>query len=113
MDTRKLAMSEIKTVLTCPLGSTCEEIKNGEIHRCVWYITLMGKNPQTDEDINDKGCAMAWMPILLVENSRQQKSTAAAVESLRNENVSMTNKLTETLIGLAKFKALQNKGTQE
>jgi hypothetical protein len=28
---------------------------------------------------------MAWVPILLVENSAQQRSTAAAVESFRNE----------------------------
>jgi hypothetical protein len=28
---------------------------------------------------------MAWVPILLIENSAQQRSTAAAVESFRNE----------------------------
>jgi hypothetical protein len=28
---------------------------------------------------------MAWIPILLVENSQQQRSTSAAVESFRNE----------------------------
>ena len=30
---------------------------------------------------------MSWMPILMIENSQQQRSTGAAVESFRNEMV--------------------------
>jgi hypothetical protein len=30
---------------------------------------------------------MAWMPILAIENSQQQRQTGAAVESFRNEMV--------------------------
>jgi len=30
---------------------------------------------------------MAWMPILMIENSQQQRSTGSAVESFRNEMV--------------------------
>jgi hypothetical protein len=30
---------------------------------------------------------MAWMPMLMIENSQQQRSTGAAVESFRNEMV--------------------------
>jgi hypothetical protein len=78
---------EIKTVLTCPLGSKCEEIKDGAIHRCAWFIALAGKNPTSEEQIDEKGCAMSWVPILLIENSQQQRSTAAAIESFRNEMV--------------------------
>jgi len=75
----------IETVLTCPLGSKCEEIRDGKIHRCAWSIELDGMNPNTDQVIKERGCAMAWMPILMIENSKQQRSTAAAVESFRNE----------------------------
>ena len=75
---------EIKTVLTCPLGSKCEEVKDGAIHRCAWYTTLAGTNPNTGEQTDEHGCAMAWVPMLLVENSMQQRSTSAAVESFRN-----------------------------
>lgn len=95
---------EIKTVVTCPLGSKCEEIKDNAIHRCAWFVTLVGNDPTTDEPVNDKGCAMSWVPILLVENSRQQRSTSIAVESLRNENVLVTSHLTNTLISLAQNK---------
>jgi hypothetical protein len=31
---------------------------------------------------------MAWLPMLLIENSMQQRSTSAAVESFRNEMAS-------------------------
>ena len=79
---------EIKTVLTCPLGSSCEEVKDGAIHRCAWYTKLAGTNPNTGETIDEHGCAMSWMPMLLIENSMQQRSTSAAVESFRNEMTS-------------------------
>lgn len=75
----------IETVLTCPLGSKCEEIRDGKIHRCAWFTKLAGVDPSTGAAVDEQGCAMTWLPILLVENSKQQRSTAAAVESFRNE----------------------------
>ena len=88
---------EIKTVLTCPLGSSCEEIKDGAIHRCAWYTKLAGTNPNTGETIDEHGCAMSWMPMLLIENSMQQRSTSAAVESFRNEMTS-TNQTSQQIL---------------
>lgn len=79
---------EIKTVLTCPLGSVCTEIKDNTIHRCVWLTKLAGVNPNTGEKMDEEGCAMSFLPVLLVENSMQQRSTSAAVESFRNEMTS-------------------------
>jgi hypothetical protein len=79
---------ELKTVLTCPLGSVCTEIKDGAIHRCVWLTKLAGTNPNTGEKMDEEGCAMSFLPILLVENSMQQRSTSSAVESFRNEMTS-------------------------
>ena len=78
---------EIKTVLTCPLGAKCEEIKDGAIHRCAWYTKLAGTNPNTGESVDEHGCAMSWLPMLMIENSMQQRSTSAAVESFRNETM--------------------------
>jgi hypothetical protein len=75
----------IKTALSCPLGSKCEEIRDDTIHRCAWFIQLAGQDPNTGEARDEKGCAMAWMPVLLVENARQHIRTTAAVESFRNE----------------------------
>lgn len=74
----------METITVCPLGSECETIKDNKIHKCAWYTELKGVNPQTGEETNDKGCSMAWAPILLIENAREIKSLAAAVESSRN-----------------------------
>ena len=88
---------EIKTVLTCPLGAKCEEIKDGAIHRCVWYTKLAGTNPNTGEVMDEHGCAMSWLPMLMIENSMQQRSTSAAVESFRNETV-QANQTTQQIM---------------
>ena len=88
---------EIKTVLTCPLGAKCEEIKDGAIHRCAWYTKLAGTNPNTGETVDEHGCAMSWLPMLLIENSMQQRSTSAAVESFRNETV-QANQTTQQIM---------------
>ena len=50
-------------------------------------MQIRGKNPNTGEDTDEWGCSMAWLPVLMVENSQQQRSTGAAVESFRNEMV--------------------------
>lgn len=55
----------IETVLTCPLGSKCEEVRDGKIHRCAWFVTLAGQNPQTGEQMDEKGCSLTWLPVLL------------------------------------------------
>ena len=91
---------EIKTIQSCPLGSKCEEIKPDGIHRCTWLIELAGENPNTGEPINDRGCAMRWIPILLIENSRQQRSTSVAVESFRNE-MTAANQTSQRLFAVA------------
>ena len=67
----------------CPLDKfkPCRQLD------CAWFVKIVGKNPQTNADIDEHGCAIAWLPILTVENSQQQRQTGAAVESFRNEMV--------------------------
>lgn len=67
----------------CPLNSfaPCKQLD------CAWFVQLRGTNPNTGQEIDEWGCAMAWQPILMIENSQQQRQTAAAVESFRNEMV--------------------------
>lgn len=79
--------SGIPIVETCPLGSKCEEVKNGAIHRCKWYVAIKGMNPNTGEMMDEWNCSIAWSPFLMIENSQQQRSTGAAVESFRNEMI--------------------------
>lgn len=66
----------------CPmLNKTCIERK------CAWYMLVRGANPNTGEEVDNWGCAVAWLPVLTIENSQQQRQTGAAVESFRNEMV--------------------------
>lgn len=77
----------VETKITCPLGSECERIVGGTLEVCAWYTTIKGKNPQTDEDIDEKKCAIAWLPILSVENTGTGRHIAASIQSLRNETI--------------------------
>ena len=74
---------EIQVKQNCPLDSfnPCRQFD------CAWFMKINGKNPNTGKDVEDWGCAMAWMPILMIENSQQQRNTGSAVESFRNEMV--------------------------
>jgi len=92
--------------IICPMmgGEECVEdgaMRNGELVKCRFWITVMGKNPQTGETINNQDCAMAWMPVLLIENSKVNRETGAAVESLRNENVTTGQQITGALLQVA------------
>lgn len=95
---------QVQTVLTCPLGHKCEEVKDGAIHRCAWFTRLAGINPTTGEQQDEHGCAMNWLPILLIENSQQQKGTAAAVESFRNEMVVANKTSLDMMLSAAQTK---------
>ena len=65
---------------TCPLyKAPCVE------HQCRWYIQIMGTMPQTGEQKAEWGCAVEWLPVLLIDNAKETRQAAAAVESSRNE----------------------------
>lgn len=55
-------------------------------------------NPNTGEPIDEWQCAVNLLPILLIENSQQQRSTSAAVESFRNETVKNSGVLSQILL---------------
>ena len=104
---------EIQTELTCPLGSKCEEVRDGKIMRCAWFVKMAGQNPQTGDQIDEQGCAMHWLPVLLVENARTSRGTAAAVESFRNEMVNANNNSRSLLLGAAGAAASTNRLIEE
>lgn len=77
----------------CPLGAKCLEIKDNVQIYCPWYIKVQGKNPQSEELIDEYRCAMAWLPTLMIEHSLHERQTGAAVESFRNEMLKQNNVL--------------------
>jgi hypothetical protein len=93
---------KIEPKANCPLDgfNPCRQLE------CAWFLKITGKNPNTGEDVDDWGCSMAWMPILMIENSQQQRSTGAAVESFRNEMVKSNGVAAQIMLaGVAQSKA--------
>jgi hypothetical protein len=89
--------------IICPLmgGEPCVEdgsIRNGELVSCRFWVYVHGKNPQTGEDVRNGDCAMAWTPMLLIENSKVNRETGAAVESFRNEMVKSNEASQQVLV---------------
>jgi len=66
-------------------------------HQCLWYNMLQGKHPQTGLDVQEWGCSIAWLPLLLVENSAKMTGVQAATESFRNEMVKGQNVMNNIL----------------
>jgi hypothetical protein len=86
-------------------GTYCPLIKKDCIGlTCSWFTQVRGHNPNTGKDVDEWACAIAWLPILLIENSQQQRSTGAAIESFRNEVVNTNEKANMiTLEGINRF----------
>lgn len=66
---------------------------------------MRGSNPNTGAEVDEWGCAIAWLPMLMVENSQMQRHTGAAVESFRNEMVKANTTGQQVLIAAAGFAA--------
>lgn len=69
--------------------------------QCAWFTQMRGHNPNTGKEVDEWSCAMTWIPILLIENSQQQRSTGAAVESFRNEMVKANESSQQALLAMA------------
>ena len=70
--------------LICPLH---KQDMSEVCHKCPLWVKLRGNNLNDDSPMDEWKCAIAWLPILLCENSAFSRQTGAAVESLRNNVV--------------------------
>ena len=85
---------KIESKPNCPLDNfnPCRQLE------CAWFMKIQGTNPQTGSEIDEWGCSVAWLPVLMIENSKQQHHTGAAVESFRNEMVKVNKNSQEMLL---------------
>ena len=87
----------------CPLiQKKCKE------HKCKFYVQIVGKVPNTVEDISQFDCAISWLPMLLIEGTQQTRQSGAAIESFRNEMVRMNENTQYLLTNQTKLEALEN-----
>lgn len=85
---------KLETGNFCPLvQGPCKKLE------CTWFTQVRGTNPNTGEPVDEWGCAVTWLPVLLIENSQMQRHTGAAVESLRNESVKRADITNKILLG--------------
>lgn len=89
---------KLKPGTFCPLiQGECKGLE------CSWFTQVRGTNPNTGEDVDEWGCAVTWLPVLMIENSQQQRHTGAAMESFRNEMVKATQVSHAILLATAKL----------
>ncbi len=71
---------KIKPEGNCPLNKfkPCKKLE------CAWFIEVRGTNPNTGDETSEWGCAISWLPVMLIENAQQSRQTGAAIESFRN-----------------------------
>lgn len=67
----------------CPLNN----FEPCKMFDCAWFVQMRGTDPSSGKEVDDYACAIAWTPMLLVENALHTRHTGAAIESFRNEMV--------------------------
>lgn len=70
--------------MLCPLH---KEDMSKVCHKCPWWMQLRGVNPNTGQEMDQWGCAVSFLPVLMIENAAQARASGAAIESFRNEMV--------------------------
>jgi len=91
----------------CPLGAKCEELKlEGKkpvLYRCPWYVQVRGVDANTGEETGTWGCAIAWMPTLMINTANESRKGTAATESFRNEMVRRGEETQQALLVAAQL----------
>lgn len=94
-------------------GPVCPLIKKECVEsKCRFWIHITGKHPQSGVSLDHFDCAVAWLPVLLVDNARHTVGVQAAVESMRNEVVKRQDQL-NTAVALGQRKAAKQIGEED
>lgn len=92
---------ELKAKHGCPINNfePCKQLD------CAWFTKLAGKNPQGEKEIEEWGCAITMLPLLMVAQTNATRGTQAATESFRN----IMTEQQEELLNLAKEGGVETK----
>jgi hypothetical protein len=91
-------------------GTFCPLIKKDCVGlTCAWYTRVQGYDMNSGNQVDSYECAISWLPMLLIENSGQQRQTGAAVESFRNEMVKANETQTKLILATASGESQQPK----
>ncbi len=73
-----------------PKGKTCpmhRKSMRDVCETCPLWTKLVGQDPQSGKQVNQWNCSLAWLPMLLIENSKETRSAGSAIEDMRNKIV--------------------------
>jgi hypothetical protein len=89
--------------LVCPLHQKpMEQV----CHTCPWWLYMRGTNKNTGQDVDDWGCAIGFLPMLLIETAAQTRGAAAATEDARNKIVETVGGMTRSIVAIAETRRL-------
>lgn len=80
----------------CPLY---KEDMSKVCHKCAFWTHVRGAHPQTGEDMDTWNCAIALLPVLMIEVGRQTSHVGAEVNSMRNETAKQAEAARRLLFG--------------
>jgi len=89
----------------CPatgFAKTCRSIVTK--YECPKFVKISGVNPNDGNPVDRFGCVDTFLPMLLIENSQQQRQTGASCDKVANEvakfheNMARANLVTANLI---------------
>lgn len=96
-----------RQVMVCPFNGEvcCDGIRKdfpkdkatGRQLTCRWWTHVRGKDPSSAIELDHFDCAIAWGPVLTIENSQMQRQTSAAVDKVATE----VSKVRETPISIS------------
>jgi len=80
---------ELKVQHNCPINNfePCKQLE------CAWFTKLVGKNPQGEKEIEEWGCAVTMLPLILIDQNVGIRGTQSAVESFRNKMIEQQDEL--------------------
>lgn len=91
-------------------GKFCPLIKKDCIGlQCSWYTQVRGTEPQSGKEVDEWACAIAWMPMLLINTAQEVRQGAAATESFRNQMVDASDASREAATAIAQGLLMQHR----
>ena len=80
------------------------------LYRCPWYVQIRGVDANTGQETGSWGCAIAWMPALMINTANESRKSAGAIESFRNEMVKQGAQTQQILLVAAQLASREQDG---
>ena len=58
--------------------------KTGEAYVCRWWTHIVGKDPQSEKQIDWFDCAIAWLPTIGIEQSQMIRQNSSGLDKTAN-----------------------------